>query len=39
MQHRVHKMGHRLEDVMQTSQIRTVAVGKRYVDQTAHFKL
>jgi hypothetical protein len=33
MQHRVHEMGHDLELVMQTSQIRTVAVGRRYVDQ------
>jgi hypothetical protein len=39
MQHRVHKLGHRLEAVMQTSQIRTLAIGKRYVDQTAHYKL
>jgi len=39
IQHRVHKMGHCLEDVMQTFQIRTVAIGKRYVDRHAHYKL
>lgn len=39
MQHRVHELGHELDTVMQTSQIRTVAIGRRYVDQTAHYKL
>ncbi len=39
MQHRVHQLGHDLEAVMETSQIRTWAVGKRYVDQSAQYKL
>ena len=38
MQHRVHQNGEDLEAVMQTSQIGTVAVGMRYVDQNAHVR-
>jgi len=37
MQHR--EMGHDSQLVMQTSQIRTVAIGRRYVKQTEQYRL
>ena len=39
MQHDYYNVGKKLENIMQRSQIRTVAVGRRYLDPIAHIQV